>query len=196
MTVVRRKLSEDRYKYFDDLNLLEFVILTDHLSEYNFKNHVPSDVGSDHLFLDPRKIAMQSHLNQISSWTDNNLMMLNESKSSYIIFSRTKDPFSTRLKINNITLERKSVIKILGVWFQEDMKWNFNIKQVCIKAYSRMYILNKLKYAGIQQSDLITIYKLFIRSVTEYCSALFHSSLTIDLSDKLESIQKTAVKII
>ena len=32
--------------------------------------------------------------------------------------------------------------------------------------------------------------------MTEYCSALFHSSLTIDLSDKLESIQKTAVKII
>ena len=59
-----------------------------------------------------------------------------------------------------------------------------------------MYILNKLKYAGINQSDLLTIYKLFIRSVCEYCSMVFHSSLTQELVDKLEAIQSTALKII
>ena len=188
--------SDDRYKYFDDLNLLEFVILTDQLRQYDFKTHVASDIGNDHLFLDPEKIAMQTYLDQISDWTEQNLMLLNERKSSYIVFSRSKEAFSTRLKIKSITLERKNVIRILGVWFQEDLKWNYNVKQICIKAYSRMYILNKLKYAGIPQSDLLTIYKLSIRSIAEYCSALFHTSLTQELSDKLEAIQKTAVKII
>ena len=172
------------------------MILTDQLTQYDFKSHVPPDIGNDQLFLDPEKIAMQTYLDQISDWTEQNLMLLNERKSSYIVFSRSKEAFSTRLKINNITLERKNVIKILGVWFQEDLKWNYNVKQICIKAYRRMYILNKLKYAGIPQSDLLTIYKLFIRSIAEYCSALFHTSLTQELSDKLEAIQKTAVKII
>ena len=59
-----------------------------------------------------------------------------------------------------------------------------------------MHILNKLKYAGINENDLLTIYKLFVRSVCEYCSVVFHSSLTQDQSDKLEAIQATALKII
>ena len=32
--------------------------------------------------------------------------------------------------------------------------------------------------------------------MTEYCSVAFHSSLTLELSNKLERIQKTCVKII
>ena len=59
-----------------------------------------------------------------------------------------------------------------------------------------MYMLNMLKYAGIHEKDLLTIYKLFIRSVCEYCSVVFHSSLTQDLDDKLEANQSTALKII
>ena len=59
-----------------------------------------------------------------------------------------------------------------------------------------MHILNKLKYAGIKESDLLTIYKLFIRSVCEYCSVVFHSSLTQELDEKIEAIQSTALKII
>ena len=38
--------------------------------------------------------------------------------------------------------------------------------------------------------DLITIYKLFIRSVTEYCNVVFHSSLTQELTGKIENIKQ------
>ena len=65
-----------------------------------------------------------------------------------------------------------------------------------MKAFSRISMLSKLKYAGIGRSDLLTIYKLFIRSVTEYCSVVFHTSLTLDQSNKMEVIQKTCLKII
>ena len=40
------------------------------------------------------------------------------------------------------------------------------------------------------------IYIRFIRSVTEYCSVVFHSSLTIEQSKKLETIQKICLKVI
>ena len=59
-----------------------------------------------------------------------------------------------------------------------------------------MNILNKLKYVGIGESDLLTIYKLFIRSICEYCSSVYHTSLTQELSNKIEAIQSTALKII
>merc|ERR1712105_458305 len=38
--------------------------------------------------------------------------------------------------------------------------------------------------------------KLFIRSVTEYCAVVFHSSLTQENTRKLEQIQKTCLKVI
>ena len=123
-------------------------------------------------------------------------MKINEKKTNYIVFSRSKTKFSTRLQMNNITLERMSTIKLLGIWLQEDLKWDTQVKQICMKAYSRVQMLSKLKYAGISQNELIEIYKLFIRSVCEYCSVVYHTSLTIEQKNKLESIQKTCLKII
>ena len=188
--------KEDRFKYYDDLNLLEFLILTDKLREYDFSTHVASDIGISQSFLPSENYQMQKYLTSISDWTDDNLILLNEKKSCYIEFSRSKSEFSTRLALNGIALERKSVIRVLGVWLQDDMKWDYNTKQICIKAYSRVQIINRLKYAGICEGELITIYKLFIRSICEYSSSVFHTSLTQELSDKLEAIQKTALKII
>ena len=57
-------------------------------------------------------------------------------------------------------------------------------------------MITKLKYVGVSKEDLLDIYILFIRSVTEYCAVAFHSSLTQDQSEKLERIQKTCLKVI
>ena len=57
-------------------------------------------------------------------------------------------------------------------------------------------MLSKLKYAGVNEKDLLDIFKLFIRSICEYCSVVYHNSLTCEQKDKLESIQKTSLKII
>ena len=76
------------------------------------------------------------------------------------------------------------------------MGWEENTKQICKKAYSRLSILTKLKYVGISTEDLITVYILFIRSLTEYCSVVFHQSLTLRKSEKLEHIESTWLKII
>ena len=40
------------------------------------------------------------------------------------------------------------------------------------------------------------VYVLYIRSVTEYCSTVFHSRLTDADSNKIERIQKTCLKVI
>ena len=98
--------------------------------------------------------------------------------------------------MNSVPLEKMSLIKLLGIWIDEDFSWETNTKQICIKAYTRIQMLTKLKYAGIKREDLIDIYKLFIRSVAEYCSVVFHTSLTKLQIKKLETIQSTCLKII
>ena len=63
----------------------------------------------------PEKYSMQGHLDYISSWTDRNLMKLNEAKCNYLVFTRTKKNVGTRRAINDVVMNRISVTKILGV---------------------------------------------------------------------------------
>ena len=106
---------EDRYKYVDNLSVLQLVLLSGLLVDYNVRQHVASDIGTNMKFLPPEKYPMQGHLDYISSWTDRNLMKLNEAKCNYLVFTRTKKNVGTRRAINDVVMNRISVTKILGV---------------------------------------------------------------------------------
>ena len=104
--------------------------------------------------------------------------------------------FATRLKVNERRIDQLNVSKLLGVWISEDLTWSRNCKEICRKAYSRLSMITKLKYAGVPIEDLLNIHILFIRSVTEYCAVVFHASLTIEETQKIEMIQKTCLRVI
>ena len=188
--------ESDRFKYIDDLSILQIVCMAGLLSSYNFRFHVASDIGIDQLFLPPENFQTQTHLDEITQWTNDNLMKLNEAKSSYMIFTRTKSNFVTRLNLNGIKLDQMNTSKLLGIWLTEDLSWDRNTQEICKKAYSRMSMLSKLKYVGTSVEDLLDIYGLFIRSCAEYCSVVFHSRLTLEQVHDIERIQKTSLRII
>ena len=144
----------------------------------------------------PENFPTQGHLDEITQWTATNLMKLNEAKSNYMIFSRGKNKFVTRLGLNGIKLDQVSTSQLLGIWITEDLSWAKNTKEICKKAFSRISMLSKLKYVGTSTEDLLDIYALFIRSCAEYCSVAFHSSLTKNQSLDIVRIQKISLKII
>jgi hypothetical protein len=92
--------EEDQYKYCDDLSIVELVMIGDILTEYNFMEHVASDVGIGQKFLSPQEFETQTNINSIASWTDKNLMRLNEDKTNYLVFTRARQQFATRLTVN------------------------------------------------------------------------------------------------
>ena len=169
---------DDRFKYIDDLSILQLLCLSGLLVEYDFHNHVASDVGTGQTFLPPDRFETQACINQISQWTTTNLMQLNAAKCEYMIFSRSEEDFATRLSVNDKILNRVRESKILGVWISDTLSWSRNCAEICKQAYSRLSMITRLKYVGVKIEDLIDIYILFIRSVTEYCSVVFHSRLT------------------
>ena len=83
-----------------------------------------------------------------------------------------------------------------SVWISDDLSWSRNSTEICKQAYTRLSMLTRLKYVGVQTEDLLDVYVLYIRSVTEYCSTVFHSRLTDADSNKIERIQKTCLKVI
>ena len=75
---------EDRYKYIDDLSVLQLVLFCGLLVDYDFHQHVASDVGINEQFLPATSFGTQHSLDYISQWTNDNLMRLNEAKCNYI----------------------------------------------------------------------------------------------------------------
>ena len=60
----------------------------------------------------------------------------------------------------------------------------------------RIYLREQLKRTGIDRVSLIQFYCACIRSVLEYASQAFHSSLPGYLSDQIERIQKRTLSIV
>ena len=188
--------EDEKYKYVDDLSILEFICLSGLLVEYDVHSHVPSNVGVDQLFLPSASFDTQSHLGRISSWTAENLMQLNEEKSNYMILSRSIENFATRLTLNSIKLEQLHDVRLLGVIIQDDLKWDSNTADVCKRAFARLSMITKLKYVGVRKEDLLDVYCLYVRSLLEYCCVVWHSALTKEQTTDLERVQKTSLKII
>ena len=178
------------------MSILGLVMLADILTEYNLLDHVASDIGVDQLYFPAQGLQTQINLDKIALWTEDNLMRLKESKTTYILFTRSGANFTTRLTLNDKFIERQNYIKLLGVWLQPDVGWGKHIKETSKKAYIRLGFLSKLRYAGIDRRELIHNYKQFVRTALEYCSVAYHSSLTEAQSNTLERCQAVALRII
>ncbi|XP_046861508.1 uncharacterized protein LOC124454801 [Xenia sp. Carnegie-2017] len=100
------------------------------------------------------------------------------------------------ITINNITLDIVQRAKALGLVIASNLKWNIHVNEIITKCRKRLYYLIQLKRANIEDKELLQFYKTCIRPVLEYACPVFHNSLTLYLSDDLESVQKRALKII
>ena len=190
--------DDEKFKFIDDLSILEILnLLSIGLTSYDYHSHVPSDIGTENLYLESENTKMQSYLERISQWTKDNQMKLNTDKTNFMVFNFSRNyQFNTRLRLEGNELEQVKETKLLGLIIRDDLSWKTNTSQLTRKAYSRMIILKKLIQFSVPLEDLIQIYILYIRSITEQSSVVWHPSLTKGEQRDLERTQKVALKII
>ena len=66
--------------------------------------------------------------------------------------------FRSKLKIDNIEVERVNSAKILGVMIQNNMNWWKHVTKIVKKAGKRLYMLRLLKRANADTKALSTVY--------------------------------------
>ena len=190
---------EDRFKFIDDLSVLDSInLISQGLSSYNFKQHVASDVNADHnQFLPSENFPSQKYLNNISDWTERNLMQLNADKSKYMVINFTDNyQFSSRLTLDGNVLKQVEETRLLGVVINDTLTWSSNSDFIVKKAYKRMLMLHKLYEFQLPAEEMLEIYILYIRSILESSAVVWHSSITVSEQQDIERVQKVALRII
>ena len=188
---------EDRFKFVDDLTILEIVnLLTVGLTSFNIKSQVPNDIPCHNQFIPADKLKTQEYINEINNWTVKNQMLINQKKTKALLFNFTNNyQFTTRLSLNQENIEIVQQTKLLGTIIQNDLKWDSNTANLVKRANARMVLLRKLSDFGAPKEDLKTIYISYIRSVLEQNAVVWHFSLTEENREDLERVQKSACKI-
>ena len=178
--------KEARLKFVDDLSLAEIVRLDRQLHQDHSGFYLPACES-----------ILQKRLDEISSAAEAHDMKINLDKTKIIPFNFTRNyKFEPCFKLEGADLEVVYETKLLGLVISSDCRWEKNTKNVVQRGQGRLWFLRRLKLLGASSNTLVDIYKLFCRSVLEYCAPVWAGSLTKKNSQNIERVQKNALKII
>jgi hypothetical protein len=116
------------------------------------------------------------------------------SKTEELLISRKREgPTHPRLFLDSEPIKRVQSHKHIGLILTSDLTWKEQITESIDKANRRLGIMRCLKYK-LDRLSLERIYKGYIRPILEYGDIIWDTPG--DLSNKLESVQLNAARVV
>lgn len=172
-------------KYVDDNLLVE---------KYCFDGHVIDEEGRKMA----RAIRTQNLFRQISRIAESMGMQVNSAKTLLMCISdsRTYEAAAFIEDARGVRVNSVPAMKILGVHFTNRPDVSAQVDSICRKMRSRTWMLRHLHHNGFDEGELLRIYRSCILPCHDYCSNVYHSSLTLSQTVVLERLQAKALKAI
>ena len=146
---------------------------------------------------EPCDSSLQLALNNLLIWCDKNGMRLNVKKTKEMLITfGCKQVNCLPLTTANGVIDRVTEFKLLGVIISSDLTWNKHVNYIVSRASKRLFAICQLVRCGFSSSDIISVYCSLIRPILEYSCQVWHSGLTLRLSDEIESVQRRCLRII
>ncbi len=133
-------------------------------------------------------------MKKLNDWSNNSSLALNHKKTKAMLFSTQQmsrvhqlENYEPRIFVNEHELERIKSCKLLGVHFNEHLKWDNHIRHITSACYATLQILRKLKhlasyYLRKQLAETLILSKL------DYADGVFYP-LPQFLSRRLQKVQ-------
>jgi Reverse transcriptase (RNA-dependent DNA polymerase) len=138
--------------------------------------------------------CMQQVANQIAQWSSENYMIVNTRKTKEMVIGHAQS--MQPIKFGAFAIEKVTSFKLLGVYLSADLQWDVHIDSICLKVNRRLHFLKLLKRSSVSTADLLLYYKAVIRPVIDYACPVWQSGLTSKQLERLESLQRRAIRII
>ena len=184
--------------YIDDLSEGAAINLKKQLVKDTVQRTAPLNYHERTGHVLPAGSLLQRRLDTIETFTKNNKMKINESKSKVMLFNKSKRyDFPLEFSFQNgVQLECIETTKLLGIFLTTDLRWEVNSREIYQKAMKKMWLLRRLKKLKLDLYTILDFYLKEIRPVSEHGVAVWHSGLTKNQSNEIEKIQKVAFRII
>ena len=123
--------------------------------------------------------------------------VINPSKTQLICVSDDRNSdINSYIIAGGKRIDSVKEMKILGFIFENKPSVEAHV-MYCVNKFNRaIWALNHLKRANIDIRTLLEVYKVMLRPLLEYCSAICHPMITKTMSYELEKQQKRALKTI
>ena len=125
-------------------------------------------------------------------------MQVNASKTQCMLVSEVKSyiPGAFFHDSAGVKISNTNRMKVLGFQLSSAPDMAAQVSSIQKKYRSRLWILRHLAHCGLSKPDLLRVYQSIILPCHDYCSVVYHSSLTSLQSDQLERLQSQALKSI
>ena len=153
-------------------------------------------IFSSHSDLKQLFLNIQSTLSTTSVWYCRNLLLLNERKCQYMLFSRVgsvnSDVFS--LYLNNVELKRVQQFRYLGIIIDENLSFHEHVKIVSVKFSRKVGIMCRLRHV-FPVNILKSIYFSLVHPFFLYSVSVWASTFP-SVYKPLQILQNKAIRIL
>lgn len=177
---------------------LMFLIYINNIASIGLTGHLTLYADDTCLFYFDKDISdiindAQRDLDILNEWLKYNLLTVNTSKTSFMIFcNKNKQiPEFTPLTINNDKLKQSHLEKYLGLWIDDKLTWKPHIEHVKSKLTSLLGALRKVTKC-IPRKVRYVIYNSLVKSHLEYLVEIWGTGADTNINP----LQRTQNKII
>ena len=104
---------------------------------------------------------VQQDIDDICTWTTNNLLKFNLNKCKYMV--RSPHQPVTPLTVDNLPIEQVQSYRYLGVWLTSTLTWCVQVESVCQRARRQIGIIYRKFYGHSNRSTLVQLYLAYVR---------------------------------
>lgn len=180
---------------------LLFLIMINDLPSYTSNAQVSLFADDTAIFKSGKNVKsltknIQSNLNSIQKWCDENGFKISTEKSIIILFTKSHKKFNFKITLQGSEIKRDDHVKFLGVIFDNRLTWNKHVNYIVDKCKKRINLLRSLtgQTWGSSTRALLTIYRALVRPIIEYADIAYDNAPKSTL-EKLDQIQANALRI-
>ena len=112
----------------------------------------------------------------------------------WISFSQSS-PEPPPIQTDGIEIERVNSFKLLGVWVQNDLKWNTHVCKITKRANKLLFLLRECRKSFLPPEIGLLTYTSKIRPILEYASPVW-GGIPKYLEVEIERVQQRSLRIL
>lgn len=171
--------------------LLFIAYLSDLYQGLNTTNASFADDGN--VYANPllQHADLQFDLDNIKRWTLEWKMPLNDTKCTVLHIGKNNPRLNYSFGPTQITAVTKQ--KDLGIIITSDIKWETHITQMCKKANTMIYLIQK-SFKDLSKEMVLKLYKSYVRPKLEYVQSIWNPYYVKDI-ELIERVQRRITKL-